>query len=189
MNGKVIKLTAFSLLFCLLGAANDGAAGKPENGVKTDSTKVDSTKVDSIKADTVHLDSLRIHVYKDSVYVSVATEDTIQLQPGESVIQLKEVDIYGDQETDLEKALKASLGNSLELNAPGSMSLSDGVRKLLGRKGTKEQRKREETKKRLERLDRVKTFEEQLQEAILLQQQLDYQDSLMKAQKRQNNNK
>ena len=185
MNGKVIKLTAFSLLFCLLGAANDGAPGKkPEGGVKAD-----STKVDSIKADTVHLDSLRIHVYNDSVYVSVATEDTIQLQPGESVIQLKEVDIYGDQETDLEKALKASLGNSLELNAPGSMSLSDGVRKLLGRKGTKEQRKREETKKRLERLDRVKTFEEQLQEAILLQQQLDYQDSLMKAQKRQNNNK
>ena len=168
MNGKVIKLTAFSLLFCLLGAANDGAAGtKTGTGDKTDSISVDSAK-----RDTVRIDSLRVHVYKDSVYVSVATEDTIQLQPGESVIQLKEVDIYGDQETDLEKALKASLGNSLELNAPGSMSLSDGVRKLLGRKGTKEQRKREETKKRLERLDRVKTFEEQLQEAILMQQQL-----------------
>jgi hypothetical protein len=65
------------------------------------------------------------------------------------------------------------------------MSLSDGIKKLIGRKGTKEQRKREETKKRLERLDRVKTFEEQLQEAILLQQQLDYQDSLMNAQKKQ----
>lgn len=139
---------------------------------------------ENAKTDTVRLDSLRIHIYKDSVYVSTATEDTIDVKPGESVIQMKEVNIYADKETDLEKALKASLGNSLELNAPGTMSFSDGIRKLIGKKGTKEQRKREETKKRLERLERVKTFEEQLQEAILMQQQLDYQDSLMKAQKK-----
>ena len=167
----MMKLVLLALLFCLPLGAQDKVPAKPD---------------DAAKGDTVKIDSIRVHIYKDSIYVSVATEDTVQLQPGESVIQMKEVNIYADKETDLEKALKASLGNSLELNAPGSMSLSDGIKKLIGRKGTKEQRKREETKKRLERLDRVKTFEEQLQEAILLQQQLDYQDSLMNAQKKQN---
>ena len=172
----MMKLVLLALLFCLPSGAQDKVPAKPDDAVKGD----------TVKGDTVKIDSIRVHIYKDSIYVSVATEDTVQLQPGESVIQMKEVNIYADKETDLEKALKASLGNSLELNAPGTMSLSDGVKKLIGRKGTKEQRKREETKKRLERLDRVKTFEEQLQEAILLQQQLDYQDSLMNAQKKQN---
>lgn len=131
---------------------------------QTDTTAVDTSKV--------AVDS--ICIAKDSAYISVATEDTIQLAPGEKVHEMKEVDVLAEKETQLSKAINASLRNSLELNAPGTMSLSDGIRKL--RKMSKSERKRREVENNLLRLEQTKTFEELLNEAVQLQKQLDEQE-------------
>lgn len=131
---------------------------------QTDTTAVDTSKV--------AVDS--ISIAKDSAYVSITTEDTIQLAPGEKVHEMKEVDVLAEKETQLSKAINASLRNSLELNAPGTMSLSDGIRKL--RKMSKSERKRREVENNLLRLEQTKTFEELLNEAVQLQKQLDEQE-------------
>lgn len=131
-----------------------------------DSVEVDSVGIDSIATDTV--------MVGDTAYVSVAVEDTIQLAPGEKLHNLREVDVLAEKETQLTRAINAALSNSLELNAPGSMSLSDGIRKL--RKYSKKERKQREVENNLMRLEQAKTFEELLNEAVMLQQQLDEQE-------------
>lgn len=137
---------------------------------QTDSVKVDTTSViaDSVK---IAVDSTK--------YVSVAIEDTVMLAPGEKVHDMKEVDILAEKETQLTKAINAALKNSLELNAPGSMSLSDGIKKLTKYKSKKE-RRRKEVEENLLRMEQAKTFEELLNEAVELQKQLDEQEKAAK---------
>ncbi len=197
---RILLIPSFLVVTSVL-MSHPGTPGMPDHGAG-DTTQVEADTLDSVAdtlgrqtADSTHAVSDSTHAVSDSTHaVSDTTEHYADSawggrDPSASVHDtLREVEVRSDKETPLERAINESLRRNRPTKRPPNIS------DIIGEKATdyimnptawKERRKEKNlkrTRRALDTYDSVKTYEQELAEAIERQLR---EDSIAEAQEKE----